>query len=120
MEWEEKPWGKRRTLHIDSDVQIDEILVNAGGKSSIHRHLDKDNSFILVSGEFAVIVAADTPFPQSIDLVNEGPDSGSLLIPPEVWHQFVAKTAVRAIEVYRRQVGGPPVRFEDIERKPAK
>lgn len=114
-----KKWGRCRTIFRDDEVEIVECEIRAGESSSIHRHMRKDNSFLVLAGELELATCADTPFPNKFKLVAEGPAGGAMLVPPEVWHQFKAVTDVRLLEVYRAVQGSGRIGAgeADIERK---
>ena len=86
-------------------VEVHYIRITPGGFCSIHRHR-KLNAFYVVTGE--VLIRLFEP-DQTVPL-----GAGQLFTVPSMrWHQFLAKTAVEAIEVYTPT----PLDPEDIERR---
>jgi len=118
--WVAKPWGRTRELAPD----VHEIEVVKGGFCSAHKHEFKANDFTILSGDLTVLVS-DQPEPLTLTgpgvinvvlLSRENPHGlHGLTIPAGVWHQFIARTAVRAVEIY---TAAPPnvVDANDIVR----
>jgi mannose-6-phosphate isomerase-like protein (cupin superfamily) len=108
-DWQPKAWGRCRTLYCDEQVEVVEAEIVAGGYSSAHKHLDKDNTFIVLSGEIEVLLYPASLRPQShvlrpsLDALREQ----TLTVQPHVPHKFVALQATRLIEVYRAFHGKP-------------
>jgi mannose-6-phosphate isomerase-like protein (cupin superfamily) len=46
----EKLWGQERILHNDSKYCMKELTINPGFKSSMHRHIVKEETFLVVAG----------------------------------------------------------------------
>ncbi len=50
----EKPWGEASPLYDDQYVEISRIVVRRGGYSSRHKHLHKNNAFLVVRGRLSL------------------------------------------------------------------
>ena len=109
-DWKEKFWGRMRTIYWDDQVEIIECEIEAGGFSSVHKHLDKDNSFIVLSGELEVSLYPSSLRPQKHRLtpqISTTMDDSMLTVVPCVPHKFMALQKTRLIEIYRAHHGKP-------------
>lgn len=97
-----KPWGTSTPLYLTSEMEVVKISILKTGHCSRHRHLNKDNTFIVLRGELLVIEE-----PGSLAAVQHplDPCSKPLTIPRGVLHKFWALTDVEAIEIYRAAEG---------------
>jgi mannose-6-phosphate isomerase-like protein (cupin superfamily) len=107
--WMKKTWGRCRTLFRDCHVEIVEAEIVAGGYSSNHKHLDKDNAFHVIEGELEIQLYPATLKPQKFVLLPKvhPVEMSVLTIPPHVPHKFTALQATRLIEIYRACHGVP-------------
>ena len=89
-----KPWGTTETLYLDDRVHVERIAVKCGGYCSRHYHRNKCNAFWVLDGVLAVIIDGH-------ETVYLGAHGGILSVPAGQVHQFIAMSAVDAIEIYR-------------------
>lgn len=105
---EGKIWGVTSEVYRDDTVSVNYLEIKAHGFCSEHCHARKTNIFIVLEGELAVRVWRDRAL---IDFTVLKPGM-SLHVLPGQWHQFEAKTVVRALEIYRVRLEDP-----DIDRR---
>lgn len=107
-EWIQKVWGRTRPLVLEDSLHIFECEAVAGGYCSIHRHTNKSNTFLLLSGEIAVSTFSVLPsqpgapvlvFRAAISRENE-----ATCIPAGILHRFYADSSSRFLEIYRPRV----------------
>jgi mannose-6-phosphate isomerase-like protein (cupin superfamily) len=115
MDVEEKPWGTIRRLYRDCDVEVVKAEIVHGGYSSLHRHLKKDNIFVVLSGTLQVNRHQTSDEKTIVKQHYLHADDGPLLIPAGEWHRFIALDDTVVVEVYRRRSGLLPDP-DDIER----
>jgi quercetin dioxygenase-like cupin family protein len=111
-----KPWGNVFGVPTGRDrVRIDLLAIKSGGHSSVHRHRVNFNEFIVSEGVLTVWVF-DQPRPErpTRNLTLSAGDR--LIVPPGVWHQFLAETDCTVCELYYRDDEHPV--GDDIERLP--
>jgi hypothetical protein len=106
-----KTWGTSIRRYIDHHVQVEEINVVRGGYSSIHRHDDKINVFLLASGIMEVRLYRDDLRPEKIHTLSAGVP---LSVMPGTVHQFFALTDCIGHEFYYSVAG--MLNAEDIHR----
>jgi mannose-6-phosphate isomerase-like protein (cupin superfamily) len=107
-----KLWGTTETLLQTPMIEMSRITVVDGGYCSWHKHEHKANAFYVISGELRVEIEGANGI---VDATTLGPAEMSI-VPPCVFHRFVARGKVEALEVYymgmlsediiRRDVGG--------------
>lgn len=116
-EWTEKSWGRCRTIFRDAQVEIVEAEIVAGGYSSIHKHLAKDNTFFVVEGELEVSLYPASMRPTKYILTSSSNplEPCSLTIEPFIPHKFLALQKSRVIEIYRAKFG-KAIEADDICR----
>lgn len=107
-----KPWGTCFPLHEDDASQVDRLLINAGGKSSVHYHHYKANLFFVVSGVIAVTLHPGLKHAER-RVLGVGQ---SLMVYARTVHQFEAIEDCELIEAYVSLFDGYAVRRDDIER----
>ena len=100
-----KAWGTTQCLLRTDTVEVHHIKVVPNGYCSVHRHR-KLNTFLIVDGEILIRLFE----PDHMVFLSAGQE---YTVPSMRWHQFQAKTAVEAIEVYVPA----PLDPEDIERR---
>lgn len=98
-----KTWGHERILHNDSKYCMKELTILPGFRSSLHRHLQKEETFLVVAG----IATIEFEF-KIIKLVP----GEHVTIPPETWHRFWT-TSPRCIVVEASTMHWD----QDVERK---
>lgn len=105
--WNEKSWGRCRTIYRDAQVEIVEAEIVAGGFSSVHKHLAKDNTFIVVEGELEISLYPASLRPTKYILTSSTSplEPHSLTVDPFIPHKFLALQACRVIEIYRAKFG---------------
>ena len=110
---EDKVWGSVIHAFASPHASVSCLEVNKGFRCSTHRHLDRANQFILLSG--CVVIE------QWIDGLDKRPHRsilipGSILtVPSWLYHRFRVWQSGQIIEVYWPDHGGS-VRPEDIDR----
>lgn len=114
---EVKAWGKSTTLYSDnfSEVVLAEMV--AGGYTSTHRHVAKDNHFTVLSGELAVWLTAEKGGSEFSFPVMMGRGK-TLKVTAGTWHQAVAVNGpCRFLETYLPDQNNVFVLSSDIERR---
>lgn len=111
---EKKCWGE--VLHVFSspNAAVSCLNVNWGWRCSIHKHVERANSFAVIGGVLAV---EDWPEgrdqPSRVRIVQPGE---TVTVPSGIWHRFRVIASGQVIEVYWPDTGGT-VRMDDIERE---
>ncbi len=102
-----KIWGSTRLIFRTANVEVRRIAVVAGGYCSEHQHQAKSNRFFVESGKLDILVwRGGEP-----DVTHLEP--GLMTdVEPRLWHQFRARSAVVAYEIYEGYLVG-----DDIERR---
>ena len=92
-----KVWGETKCVVETPFCEMHHIHVEAGGVCSKHLHKFKTNGFYVLSGTLIV-----RTWQNDYDLVDETIlNAGSYYeAPPNLFHQFEARTNVEAIELY--------------------
>lgn len=95
--WEAKAWG--RVWHFRQDIRVlgDLLEVQAGHRSSWHKHTAMDNHFAVLSG--AVVIEQVDPITQHLK-VTVLRASQSLLVAACVFHRFRVIESGTLIETY--------------------
>lgn len=107
----EKPWGLCFPMVMGHSIQLDRLLVYAGGFSSLHYHEQKWNLFFVESGELDIWW-----------LKHGGPatlKAGDHVVVPPGWenvHQFHCRQQTVLFEFYWQQPGDSPLQREEIVR----
>lgn len=71
-DWDETHvWGRYREAALTTSVLVREIIVYAGGRTSLHRHTRQSELNFVVGGAIAVLTGEDMDSP-SRHLVDEG------------------------------------------------
>jgi mannose-6-phosphate isomerase-like protein (cupin superfamily) len=114
-----KVWGNTTEILTSDTASIHYLEINEGGYCSEHYHKSKHNLFYVIEGELEVNIFRDL-----IDKSNSSQIKDTTLltagmvmnVDPGFFHQFIAKTNVKCIEIYtpelissdivRRSVGG--------------
>lgn len=76
-----KVWGERRRMLLTDKTEIDLLYLKANSFCSTHKHRDKINKFVIVSGK----VRIDTSFGKQILQPKE-----SFTVEPPLVHRFFA------------------------------
>lgn len=93
MTREQKIWGERWLIRQDSNHAVSYLRVREGYRCSWHVHKAKYNLFVVLRGEFQLLIQEmDKVF--TIDL-NPGE---SFTIKPGQWHEFRGVTDAEVIE----------------------
>lgn len=79
----EKLWGQERILHNDRGYCMKELTINPGFKSSMHKHIVKEETFFVVAGIATI---------EFDDVVVELPPGNHVTIKPGRWHRFWTKS----------------------------
>lgn len=113
----EKIWGNTSEVAAHPGFQVHFLRINAGTYCSRHCHEHKWNIFYVTRGVVSVRTYPGPKGPEDstkIDVITEVDlhPGESLIVPPGVWHRFVAYVDSEMIEVYST----PAVREDDIER----
>lgn len=103
-----KVWGRTAEVFKTPLFELHRIQVQAGHRCSEHRHATKFNGFTVESGLLRVRVWQSTG---TVDETVLSPGE-SLVVPPGVFHQFIAETDVVAYEAYWTEL-----RSDDIDRR---
>lgn len=111
MEWASKLWGRTRRLLILPDCQLDEIEGKAGGASSLHRHKEKHNAFLVLAGGLDLFVS----YGDTEAILKRLTTRDAFTVPAGLKHRMVFLTDCRALEIYT-PAGLGPVDPEDIVR----
>lgn len=110
---QKKTWGWSTRVLINEMLQVEHILVQPGGYSSVHLHEDKVNQFIVKRGTLLV-----NYFDEQLE--NDGQDTlhcgDSVAISVGRRHQFVAMSEVEGYEVYWTTNDAKKVEADDIVR----
>ena len=108
-----KSWGTAKTLYLDDHLQIVEIRVKAGGRSSIHKHDENWNLFVVLRGRLQVdIFRADGQCASP----RGGPENSLICVRPKQQHRFTGITETVAREIYFREPADLPLNPNDIIR----
>jgi mannose-6-phosphate isomerase-like protein (cupin superfamily) len=91
-----KVWGETTPVFGGSTYEVHHIKVKKGGYCSEHRHHHRNNFFYVLSGELVVAVWKEEKL---IDYTRLKAGQG-FCVTAGYWHQFTAKTAVEALEIY--------------------
>ncbi len=131
-EWIAKPWGKYRVVHQSDSLHVVEAEAGAGGRSSVHVHNSKANTFYVSRGRlkietckqggFSVNGDAQLAATMELFIVTAGQ---TVIIPPGIYHQFTAMEDSAFVEVYtpdmlaapgdRKVIEDDIVRFKSFE-----
>lgn len=123
---EEKDWGIVEHVFQSSDAAISYLQIRANTFCSIHRHRHRYNQFTVIRGTLHVSDFGDgeTPelpgynptqlyIPEKTIKLERG---DSFIVPPDVWHQFVAYVECHVVETYWT-IDNSPVDIDDIDRR---
>ena len=92
-EWRQKRWGRARSIGQGVDL----LQVLAGGKSSIHTHVDHCNRFTVVRGRFRITEYGSPGDGGESVIITDGE---SWCVEPGVWHSFECLEPGELVEVY--------------------
>jgi len=101
-----KIWGERRRIHLDNKTEIDILYLKKDTFFSTHKHKNKINKFILISG--GVIIESE--YGDKILGVNE-----SWVVRPPLKHRFVCTHDAIMIEMAYVEEG--TIDPDDINRE---
>jgi mannose-6-phosphate isomerase-like protein (cupin superfamily) len=107
MNREVKIWGERWLIRQDSTHAISYLKVKEGHRCSWHVHQEKYNLFVVLEGEFKIIIAEEGTKVEIILKAGE-----TLTIKPNQWHEFQGVTSCQVIEEMYIEY-----REDDITRK---
>lgn len=104
-----KIWGETAPIYMGSSMELHEIEIKAGGTCSLHCHQTKFNGFYVISGELHIEVHKN-----DYDLIDTTilKSSDFTVCKPGEYHRFIAKTDVKALEIYWTELN-----HNDIIRK---
>jgi len=122
MEATEKCWGVSQRLALTDNVQVERIIVVAGGYSSIHKHHNKHNAFIVEEGTLAVHEWLGDAHGESDEcIIHELVRGQGVTIDAGVWHQFLSRSGCVCAEYYSSssQNDTEKIKPDDIERETA-
>lgn len=88
-----KLWGHERILHNDYDYCMKELTLNAGYRSSLHKHNRKRETFLVVAGKVVIEQSMENGLIASELTVGE-----YVTIEPGTYHRFWS-LAVRSVVV---------------------
>ncbi len=107
-----KVWGTTQEAMNNGRVSAHLLRVEAGGYCSEHRHAEKTNLFLVISGSLEILVwPAGADEGQKPDMTILGPGETTVIRPGD-WHRFRALEDAVAIEIYEGNLAG-----EDITRR---
>lgn len=110
---EEKVWGRVRHI-FDGPIQVSILSVNAGGFSSVHRHVRRFNHFLVVSGMIRVRLYSGSNH-DHVTMTHKLYSGDSYTVRPGVLHKFECVKSGQVVETYWTE-DGSPAEQEDIER----
>jgi len=113
LQYEPKCWGECAHLFADERVAVSLLRVRAGYRCSRHRHAQRANNFVVVSGRISIEEwdSQEASFARVSSLAA----GQSHAVPSGMFHRFVVEQSGEVIEVYWPDKGGV-VRLDDIER----
>ena len=88
-----KGWGEEVIIHNDEDYCIKILNLKQGGECSLHLHLEKSETFLVLSGEVEIELFSDLE--RSLCTLKQGE---SIDIPARMGHKFRAIQASSLIE----------------------
>jgi len=100
-----KVWGERRRILLTDYSEIDLLYLNKNSFCSTHRHKDKINGFVVISGK----VIIETQYGSTTLLKNE-----SFSVYPKTIHRFISLENSIMIELAYTKKG--KINENDIER----
>ena len=110
--WIKKVWGLTRCILKQRGFEVHELNVLPGGYCSVHRHMDKENLFVVAEGRIIIETGSTDEAWQVSNISRVSLEKGGHVeIPAGVWHRFESAEGARLIEVYHGDWRG-----EDIER----
>ena len=92
-----KTWGWSTRVYCNEQLQVERIIVKAGGYSSIHLHAHKVNQFLVSTGTMNVMLFDEQLRSCQSQLLQPGE---YYVVPTGVRHQFHALTACEGYEFY--------------------
>ena len=109
-----KVWGETSKVAAAPGFQVHYLKIKAGTYCSRHYHENKWNIFYVTRGAVSVrTYPGPKPGVKIEELIELRLRAGqSTVVPPHVWHRFVAHEDSEMIEVYMV----PDVREDDIQR----
>ena len=110
-DWEEKAWGRTRCEWSGPRYSNHLLQLTKGGYCSLHYHRFRGNVFKVLSGVVRVVRVYGWQIRS--DTLKE---DNTLVMPPEVPHQFQVLEAGEMIEEYFRWRGDGTIDLADIER----
>lgn len=113
-----KAWGKVTTLYSDnfSEVVLAEMV--AGGYTSTHRHMAKDNHFAVLNGNLTVWIAAEKDSEELFVFPVVLSRGKTLKVSAGTWHKVEsANGPCTFLETYVPNEGNVFVLSSDIERR---
>jgi mannose-6-phosphate isomerase-like protein (cupin superfamily) len=108
--WDEKQWGRNTWLHYSPDLEICRAEIERGGYSSMHRHKNKHNLFVVLSGK--LVIKNETLMTDCLIVPGDAPVN----VHARQWHRFISLDRTVLIEVYSK-AGHAPIDLVDIERQ---
>jgi quercetin dioxygenase-like cupin family protein len=114
MNKEGKVWGATWPLFRGPSIEIHRIEVNKDGYCSKHCHQSKFNAFYLIEGKLTI-----KRWKNDYDLVDyTSMKEGDLcIVPPGEFHQFIAPTPVKALEIYWSELDHNDIMRETVGGK---
>jgi len=117
--WEEKCWGKVLHAFHSPDVALSYLEVEAGWQCSTHKHADRINAFVVLSGEIKIDWwGRHEPKgnPSSVIILPSNAMGNYCIVPAGVWHRFRVIRSGKVVEIYWPRISGARVRLDDIVR----
>lgn len=110
---EVKLWGETTVLYSNNFSEVVVAQMVAGGYTSMHRHLKKDNHFVVLRGEIVVSMAV------GLVVITKTLSRGdSLTVPAGRWHRVSSlKASSEFLETYTPDGRNGFVLPDDIERQ---
>ena len=104
----EKLWGQERILHNDHGYCMKELTLNLGWQSSMHKHIVKRETFLVIEGTALVeFENVEVSFPAGTHAT----------IAPGQWHRFRALTSsCRIVEASTEHYDEDVVRREESRK----
>ena len=109
---ETKLWGVTQVVHRDQVSEVCHASIAAGGYSSRHRHLHKDNTFYVLRGVLLVKTFTNREGDPFVTVTLTA--GQACKVPCRMWHKFEATTAVELIEIYSIGLAADDIERDDV------
>ena len=113
---EEKVWGTVTHIFCSDDVALSHLETMAGYRCSAHRHEDRVNFFLCLTGKIVVKQWSEHSIEPKLSFALTLRKGESCVVPNGMSHQFEVVESGTVVEVYWPGKGCGPVRLDDIVR----